>query len=131
MAVSRDGSGRAGSSISSCTGIGDRQLREAAAAATGQVAPEAVPLRRIRPKDLLLTAALVFGAYLLISKLASIGFGTIAHELGQADIAWVVVALVLAQTTFLASGISVRGAVMTPLRCFPASCCSRRSSSSI
>jgi glycosyltransferase 2 family protein len=96
-----------------------KQLREAAATATGQEAPEAAPLRRIKAKDLLLTAALVFGAYLLISKLASIGFGTIAHELRQADIAWFVVALILAQLTFIASGISVRGAVMTPLPLLP------------
>jgi uncharacterized membrane protein YbhN (UPF0104 family)/tRNA A-37 threonylcarbamoyl transferase component Bud32 len=96
-----------------------KQLRESAAAATGQEAPEVAPLRRIKPKDLLLTAALVFGAYLLISKLASIGFGTIAHELRQADIAWFVVALLLAQLTFIPSGISVRGAVMTPLPLLP------------
>jgi len=96
-----------------------KELRTAAAAATGQEAPEVAPLRRIRPKDLLLTAALVFGAYLLISKLAAIGFGTIAHELGQADLAWVVVAVILAQATFVGSGISVRGAVMTPLALLP------------
>lgn len=96
-----------------------KKLRAAAAAATGQEAPEVAPLWRIRPKDLLLTAALVFGAYLLISKLAAIGFGTIYHELVKADVAWVVVALLLAQTTFVASGISVRGAVMTPLPLLP------------
>jgi glycosyltransferase 2 family protein len=96
-----------------------KELRAAAAAATGQEAPEVAPLRRIRPKDLLLTAALIFAAYLLISKLASIGFGTIAHELGKADLAWVVVALILAQTTFVASGVSVRGAVATPLPLLP------------
>jgi uncharacterized membrane protein YbhN (UPF0104 family)/tRNA A-37 threonylcarbamoyl transferase component Bud32 len=96
-----------------------KDLRAAAAAATGQEALEVAPLRRMRPRDLLLTAALVFGAYLLISKLAAIGFGTIYHELGKADIAWVVVALVLAQTTFVASGVSVRGAVMTPLPLLP------------
>jgi glycosyltransferase 2 family protein len=79
-----------------------KELRAASAAATGQKATEVAPLRRIRPKDLLLTAALVFGAYLLISKLAAIGFGTIAHELGKADVAWLAVALVLAQTTFVA-----------------------------
>ena len=96
-----------------------KDLRAAAAAATGQDVPEVAPLRRIRPKDLLLTAALVFGAYLLITKLAAIGFGTIAHELRHADIAWVVVALILAQSTFVASGVSVRGAVMTPLPLLP------------
>jgi uncharacterized membrane protein YbhN (UPF0104 family)/tRNA A-37 threonylcarbamoyl transferase component Bud32 len=96
-----------------------KELRAAAAAATGQEAPEVAPLRRIRPTDLLLTAALISAAYLLISKLASIGFGTIAHELGKADLAWVVVALILAQTTFVASGVSVRGAVATPLPLLP------------
>jgi len=49
----------------------------------------------------------------------AIGFGTIAHELGKADLAWVVVALILAQTTFVASGVSVRGAVATPLPLLP------------
>ena len=56
-------------------------------------------------------AALVFAAYLLISQLADIGFGTIADELRDADPAWVLVALILAQLTFIGSGISVRGAV--------------------
>jgi uncharacterized membrane protein YbhN (UPF0104 family)/tRNA A-37 threonylcarbamoyl transferase component Bud32 len=96
-----------------------KELRAAVAAATGQEAPELAPMRRIRPKDLLLTAALVFGTYLLISKLAAIGFGTIAHEVGKADVAWVVVALILAQVTFVGSGVSVRGAVMTPLALLP------------
>src|SRR5262249_31587038 len=70
-------------------------------------------------KDFLLTAALVFAAYLLITKLASIGFGTIADQLREADIAWVVVALLLAQSTFIPSGISVRGTVLTPLPLLP------------
>jgi glycosyltransferase 2 family protein len=96
-----------------------KNLRATAAAATGQEVPDLVPLRRVRPKDVLLTAALIFAAYLLISQLADIGFGTIAHEVGQASPAWVVLALFLAQTTFIASGISVRGAVLTPLPLLP------------
>jgi uncharacterized membrane protein YbhN (UPF0104 family)/tRNA A-37 threonylcarbamoyl transferase component Bud32 len=96
-----------------------KELRTAAAAATGQEVPEPIPLRRIRPRDLVMTAALIFGAYLLISKLAAIGFGTIAHEVAKAEPAWVVVALLLAQCTFVASGISVRGAVTTPLPLLP------------
>jgi uncharacterized protein (TIRG00374 family) len=99
--------------------VGLKDLRAAAAEATGQEVPEVVPLRRVRPRDLLLTAALIFGAYLLISKLAAIGFETIAHEVGKADAAWVVVALILAQTTFVPSGVSVRGTVMTPLPLLP------------
>jgi uncharacterized membrane protein YbhN (UPF0104 family)/tRNA A-37 threonylcarbamoyl transferase component Bud32 len=96
-----------------------KKLRAAAAAAAGQEAPEVAPLHRIRLKDLALTATLVFAAYLLISKLAAIGFGTIADQLREADLAWLVVALLLAQTTFVASGVSVRGAVMTPLPLLP------------
>jgi hypothetical protein len=83
-------------------------------------------MRRVRPKDLHLTAARIFAAYLLITQLAEIGFGTIAHEPGDADPAWLVLALILAQSTFVGSEISVRGAVATPLAYCPASCCNRR-----
>jgi glycosyltransferase 2 family protein len=99
--------------------VGIKDLRAAAAAATGREVPEAAPLRRVRAKDLLLMAALIFAAYLLISQLAKIGFGTIAHELGQADAAWVVLALILAQCALIGSGVSVRGAVATPLPLLP------------
>src|SRR5262249_57226252 len=77
------------------------------------------PLYRIRLKDLVLTAAVIFAAYLLISQLADIGFRTIAHQLSDAEPAWIVVALLLAQSTFLPSGISVRGGVTTPLPLLP------------
>ncbi len=94
-------------------------LRSAAAAATGAPEPEVVPLRRVRPKDLLTMAALVFAAYLIITQLAEIGFDTIADELRDAEPVWVVVALILAQSAFIGSGISVRGAVRTPLPLLP------------
>jgi glycosyltransferase 2 family protein len=94
-------------------------LRAAAARAAGMEAPEIAALRRIRPKDLVLMAAVIFAAYLLITQLAEIGFGTIADELRDAEPAWVVVALILAQTTFVPSGISVRGGVATPLPLLP------------
>jgi glycosyltransferase 2 family protein len=99
--------------------VGLKELRTAAAAAAGSEMPDIAPMRRVRPRDLLLTAALVFAAYLLITKLAEIGFGTIARELGQAEPAWLVVALFLAQSTFVPSGISVRGAVAAPLPLLP------------
>jgi glycosyltransferase 2 family protein len=99
--------------------VGLKELRAAVAAACGMEEPEIAPLRRIRPKDLVLMAALVFAAYLLISQLAEIGFDTIADEVGKADPAWVVVALILAQSTFIPSGISVRGGVPTPLALLP------------
>jgi glycosyltransferase 2 family protein len=76
-------------------------------------------MRRIRPRDLLITAALVFAAYLLIGQLADIGFDTIVDELRQAEVAWVLLALILAQASFVGSGISVRGAVAAPLALLP------------
>ena len=61
--------------------VGLKELRAAAAAATGIAEPEIAPLRRVRPKDVLTMAALVVAAYLIISQLAEIGFDTIAREL--------------------------------------------------
>jgi uncharacterized membrane protein YbhN (UPF0104 family)/tRNA A-37 threonylcarbamoyl transferase component Bud32 len=95
------------------------KLRAEAAAATNTAEPEIVPLRRVRPKDLLTMAALIFAAYLIISQLAEIGFGTIARELGEADPVWVFIGVVLAQLAFVGSGISVRGAVPTALPLLP------------
>jgi uncharacterized membrane protein YbhN (UPF0104 family)/tRNA A-37 threonylcarbamoyl transferase component Bud32 len=99
--------------------VGLNELRAAAARAAGTEPPEIVPLRRVRPKDVVLMAAVIFAAYLLISQLADIGFATIADELRAAEIAWILVALILAQSTFIPSGISVRGGVATPLPLLP------------
>ena len=99
--------------------IGLKDLRKAAAAATGQKEPDLVQLRRVRPKDIAVMAALIVAAYLLISQLANIGFGTIAHELSQASAAWAVFALILAQATLVGAGVSMRGGVETPLPLLP------------
>jgi uncharacterized membrane protein YbhN (UPF0104 family)/tRNA A-37 threonylcarbamoyl transferase component Bud32 len=96
-----------------------KDLRADAAQATGQEVPELVPLRRVRPRDLVVTALVAVGAYLLITKLAKIGFGTIADELRHAEVAWIVVGLLTAQLTFVAGGVSFRGAVPAPLPLLP------------
>jgi glycosyltransferase 2 family protein len=96
-----------------------KDLRTAAAAATGQEVPDVVPLHRVRLRDVVVMAMVAFAAYLLITQLAKIGFDTIADELGKADVAWVVLALILAQTTFVAQGISLRGTVTTRLPLLP------------
>ena len=97
--------------------VGQKILR-AAAARTAGTSPR---LHRrtgsaLRPRT---NGRVIFVAYLLITQLADIGFGTIADELRQADLVWVVVALILAQTTFIPSGVSVRGGVATPLALLP------------
>jgi uncharacterized membrane protein YbhN (UPF0104 family)/tRNA A-37 threonylcarbamoyl transferase component Bud32 len=99
--------------------IGLKELRAEAAAATGQDVPELAPLRRVRPRDLVVTAMLAVAAYLLITQLAKIGFGNIADELRRAEVAWIVVGIIIAQTTFIAGGISFRGAVPKPLPLLP------------
>jgi glycosyltransferase 2 family protein len=96
-----------------------KDLRAAAADAAGQEVPELAPLRRVRAKDLLMTAAVAFAAYLLISQLADIGFRTIADQLADADPAWLIVGLLLAQSALIACGVSVRGAVAAPLPLLP------------
>jgi uncharacterized membrane protein YbhN (UPF0104 family) len=90
-------------------------LRKQAAAATGVTLPEIAPLQRIRLRDVLLMGAVAFAAYLLITQLEQIGFATIVNELSKAQWPWVVVALVIAQTTFITQAVSVRGAVPSPL----------------
>ena len=95
------------------------KLRAAAAAATGQKVPDLVPLRRVRLQDVLVTAMIAIAVYLLLTQLAEVGFGTIADELRSADVAWIALGLVLAQCTFVAQGISLRGAVLTPLPLLP------------
>jgi uncharacterized membrane protein YbhN (UPF0104 family)/tRNA A-37 threonylcarbamoyl transferase component Bud32 len=99
--------------------LGLKDLRHAAAAASGQKEPDLVPLRRVSPKDVALMVASILAAYLLISKLANIGFATIAHEVSHASPAWVVFALILAQITIVGSGVSMRGGVETPLPLLP------------
>jgi uncharacterized membrane protein YbhN (UPF0104 family)/tRNA A-37 threonylcarbamoyl transferase component Bud32 len=96
-----------------------KDLRRAVGEATGTAVPETAEMRRVRPKDVLLMAALVFAAYLVIGQLADIGFDTIVDELRKAELAWVLLALILAQAALIGSGISVRGAVPAPLALLP------------
>jgi uncharacterized membrane protein YbhN (UPF0104 family)/tRNA A-37 threonylcarbamoyl transferase component Bud32 len=99
--------------------VGLKSLRDAVGKATGTPVPEVAELHRVRPKDVLMMAALVIAAYLLIGQLADIGFDTIADELREAEVAWVLLGLLLAQAAFVGSGISVRGAVAAPLPLLP------------
>ena len=91
------------------------RLRTQTADRTGSQPVELAQLRRIRLRDFLVTAAIAFSTYLLISQLAGIGFGTIAADLRRADLAWIAIGFVLAQVTYLPEAVSLRGAVPTPL----------------
>jgi uncharacterized membrane protein YbhN (UPF0104 family)/tRNA A-37 threonylcarbamoyl transferase component Bud32 len=95
------------------------ELRKTAAETTGTVLAEIVPMTRMRPRDLLITAAIAFSAYLLIAQLADIGFKTIAEDLRHAQPAWLLTGLVVTTLAFLPEAISLRGAVATPLPLLP------------
>ena len=76
--------------------------------------PEIAPLRRVRPRDVA-DGGPDLRRLPLISQLAA---DRLRHDRPRAEggrCAWVVVALILAQCAFVGSGISVRGAVATPL----------------
>ena len=96
-----------------------KQLRESAAQATHTKLPQLADVRRVRARDFLFTALIAVAAYLLITKLAKIGFGTIYHELKGSDLVWVAVALILVQFTYVSQAFSLRGAVETPLPLLP------------
>ena len=96
-----------------------KELRESAAEATHTKLPELAEVRRVRLRDFLYTALIALAAYLLITKLAKIGFGTIYRELKGSDLVWVAVALILAQLTYISQAFSLRGAVETPLPLLP------------
>ena len=76
-------------------------------------------MARIRPRNLLITAAVAVSAYLLIGQLADIGFKTIADDLRHAQPAWLLTGLVVTTLGFVPEAISLRGAVATPLPLLP------------
>jgi uncharacterized membrane protein YbhN (UPF0104 family)/tRNA A-37 threonylcarbamoyl transferase component Bud32 len=95
------------------------KLRGTAAEAAGTAPVEIVPMTRIRPRNLLITAAVAVSAYLLIGQLADIGFKTIADDLRHAQLAWLITGLVVTTLGFVPEAISLRGAVATPLPLLP------------
>ena len=95
------------------------ELRKTAAEAAGTVPVEIAAMTRIRPRNLLITAAIAVSAYLLIAQLADIGFKTIADDLRNAQPAWLLTGLVVATLGFVPEAISLRGAVATPLPLLP------------
>src|SRR4029077_4023665 len=90
-----------------------------AAAETGTDLQAIVHLRRVNICDVLILVLDAVGAYLITTQSARRRFGPIYDQLRQAKWQWVVVALLLAQLTFVTQAISLRGAVLTPLPLLP------------
>jgi glycosyltransferase 2 family protein len=95
------------------------KLRRQAAAATGVDVPEIEPLHRVRIRDVLTMALVAVAAYVIITQLARIGIDTLYDQLRQAEWAWVILGLMLAQLTFVTDAVALRGAVVSPLPLAP------------
>ena len=83
-------------------------LRKAAAEALSADPVVPVPLTRVQPSRLVMPAATFLGIWLLIDQLT--GFNNIADVLKSAQWLWVLVVLILTQTTNLTEAISLSGA---------------------
>jgi uncharacterized membrane protein YbhN (UPF0104 family)/tRNA A-37 threonylcarbamoyl transferase component Bud32 len=96
-----------------------KELRTSAAEAAGTDPVDIAPIARIRPRNLLITAAVAVSAYLLIAQLTDIGLRTIADDLRHANPAWLLTGLLVTTLGFVPEAISLRGAVATPLPLLP------------
>jgi undecaprenyl-diphosphatase len=98
------------------SGLLDR-TRSAAAAASGVASPELVRVQRVRPRNLLIIAALVGVYYFLLPQLAKVGNPLPVLE--SAQWAWVLVAIGFSALTYLASAIGLLGGVSVRVPFWP------------
>lgn len=90
-------------------------LRAALAGALGVEPPELVRLRRVRPRDVVMTVLALVAANALIGWVTSIDLETLVDEVADASVGWLLVALVVSQLTNVAETVSMKGVVTTPL----------------
>ena len=93
------------------------RTRAAAAAASGQEAPDLVRVQRVRPRTLLAIAAAAGAFYFLLPELAKVGSGW--HALQSAHWIWLPVVIAFSALTYLASAISLLGSVSVRLPFWP------------
>ncbi|MBV9094279.1 MAG: flippase-like domain-containing protein [Streptosporangiaceae bacterium] len=93
------------------------RTRSAAAAASGLDSPELVRVQRVRPRHLLVIAALVGVYYVLLPQLAKVGNPLPVLE--SAQWAWVLVAIAFSALTYLASAIGLLGGVSVRVPFWP------------
>ncbi len=90
-------------------------LRESAAEAVGVEAPELVNLRRVSPRSAIQVALLTLASYTILSAASGVDWGEVRESVADASWAWIVVALVVAQTPRLAQAVSTLGSVPATL----------------
>ena len=88
-------------------------LRVSAATALAVDPPELVRIQRVSVGKILLAFLTVVAITSLLSWIGDIGLDTLIDAVTSADVAWLLLALVVGQTQFLAGAISVQGSVPT------------------
>ena len=89
------------------------RTRAAAAAASGQPAPDLARVQRVRPKTLLMIAAATAVFYFVLPKLAQVGDDWRAFQ--SADWIWLPVIIAFSALTYLASAVALLGSVSVRL----------------
>jgi undecaprenyl-diphosphatase len=93
------------------------RTRAAAAAASGQEAPDLVRVQRVRLRTLLTIAALGGAFYYLLPQLADVGSSW--HALQSAHWIWLPVVIAFSALTYLASAVALLGSVRARLPFWP------------
>ncbi|HEX6786555.1 MAG TPA: lysylphosphatidylglycerol synthase transmembrane domain-containing protein, partial [Acidimicrobiales bacterium] len=89
------------------------QLRSEIATTTGTEPPPLEQLVRVRPRTLLMIAALALAFYVLLPQLANVGDSVQAMR--SANWGWLAVAVVFSLLTYVASAVGMAGGVPDPL----------------
>ncbi len=86
---------------------------------TGTEPPPPAEIVRIRPRDLLQTGFILFAAYILLSTLVNLDWATVWSTWSNATWAWIVIGLVVCQTTSVADAGTALSTVKTRLPLVP------------
>jgi glycosyltransferase 2 family protein len=91
------------------------EFREQTAAALGVEAPELVALRRVSWRTLAQIALLALATYAILSAATNVDWSEFISSLGEASVAWIVAAFIVAQLPRLTQSLSTLGSVPTSL----------------
>lgn len=97
-----------------------KQIARAVAEATGTEIEEVAQIRRVRAKNVAMTAVTLFAVYFLISQLSDIDFVAVWQEVQNADWAWFLIAFIVGQVVYLPQATAMLAAVGHPIPLFPA-----------
>ena len=94
------------------------RLRAAVTAETGRDAPDPIELRRVKPLNIVMFAALAFAVWVILAQIGSIG--ELIDTLKTAQLPWALTGFVLAQCTAVAFATVTIGSVSQAVPLVPA-----------